>query len=496
LIRHEVLAKAYALEKEGKLDEARNLYWQVIDEGFDGSFPFERIQIIAARQRNYEEAITVCKRYLDVAHTVHQSGIEKKIRRTEESILKYERMLGKKDSATIHEIIDRILSNASQIAKDRLTNTLPSLQLRHQIPEWARQVSLIQPNHVPPLQMFYPQYQNLDKEQRNFYDHMRQNLITEKPIDVKGNISYLFLYAYEVIETMKKRPAESLNQLRALQHVYRKEETFSRYLTLWIFDAFTYNKAYYEALAYVQQRLSAASRMFVDRVLSLKYKVGVPISGVELYALCKLKSRIMKSNEEAFLGLFEETIRSFENTHGIDLLSVITEQFALKSQESYLFSGVPISDLYTLDFSNYEYSAIGDFQFVLNDWMKTCENTIRVQKGLPKIGEGWISETMLYNVISDICREKGYDVIHHYYPQFLRRQELDIYVPALKLAVEYMGEQHYRPVEIFGGEEGLQRTVERDKRKKTLCEQNGIRITYIKYDEPLDEKFVRARIGI
>lgn len=66
----------------------------------------------------------------------------------------------------------------------------------------------------------------------------------------------------------------------------------------------------------------------------------------------------------------------------------------------------------------------------------------------------------------------------------------------MKFGIEYMGEQYYRPVDIFGGEEGLKSTIERDLRKKTLCEQNGIRITYIKYDESLDEKYIRTRIGI
>jgi hypothetical protein len=224
--------------------------------------------------------------------------------------------------------------------------------------------------------------------------------------------------------------------------------------------------------------------------------LGVPVSGDEIYGLCKVSSRIVKSNKDAFVSLLEENVRTFEKTHSVDLLSVITEQFALKLQHNYLFSGVPTIDLYALDLPNYDYSVIGDFEFVLKDWMKAAENAIRIQKGLPKIGEGWISETMLFNTVSNLCKEKGYDAIQHHYPPFLHRQELDIYIPALKLGIEYMGEQHYRPVEIFGGEEGLKRTIERDLRKKTLCDQNGIRITYIKYDESLDEQYIRTRIGI
>jgi hypothetical protein len=487
---------AYALEKEGKLDEAKKLYWQRINEGFDGSFPYERIQIIAAKQRNYEEAITACKRYLSVANTVMQSGIEWKIKRTEELVLKYERMSAAKKMPTTQEIIDRMLSNTSKLAKDRFTSALPNFQSRHQIPEWARELFLVQVNDVPPLKMFYPQYENLDKQQQKFYDNMRQNLMNKRPIDVKGNISYLFLYAYEVIRMMKTHPDGALNQLRVLQHIYRREETFSRYLTMWVFDAFTYNKAYYEAIAYMQTRPSSESLMFTSRILSLKYHLGVPISGAELYGLSKTDSGIVKSNEDVVVNLLEDNVRNFEKTHNVDLLSVITEQFALKTRHNYLFSGALTHDLYSSDLPNYDYSVIGDFQFILKDWMRTAENVVRTQKGLPKIGEGWLHETMLFNIVSDLCKEKGYDVIRHYYPPFLNRQELDIYIPALKRGIEYMGEQHYKPVEIFGGLEGLKKTIERDLRKKTLCEQNGIHVTCIKYDESLDEKYISTRIDV
>ncbi len=485
--------KAYALEKAGKLDEARQVYWQSINEGFYGSFPFERIIIMAAKRRDYEECITACKKYISIPHT--ESGVERKIRRMEALIVKYERMLSKETVPTTDGIVAGIRSKASQLARDRFTNALPSLQSRHEVPEWAREVSLIQINDVPPLEMFYPQYGNLDRKQQTFYDDFRQHFLNRTPIDVKGNISYLFLYAYEVIGRLKSDPHESIEQLRALQHVYGREETFARYLTLWIFDAFTYSKAYYEALAYVQLRLGSESLMFTSRVLSLKYHLGVPISGSEVYSLCRTDSRIVKSNKDVCIDLLENSIRTFETAHGIDFLSVLTEQFALRTKDNYLFAGVPTGP-YSLDLPHYDYAVIGDIAYLLQDWMRVAENSIRMQKGLPKIGEGWISETMLFNIVADICKEKGYDVIHHHYPPFLHRQELDIYIPDLKHGIEYMGEQHYKPVAIFGGEEGLKSTIERDQRKKILCEQNGIELTYVKYDEGLDEKYIRSRIGI
>ena len=49
---------------------------------------------------------------------------------------------------------------------------------------------------------------------------------------------------------------------------------------------------------------------------------------------------------------------------------------------------------------------------------------------------------------------------------WLEGQRLDIFVPALALAIEYNGMQHYFPVDLFGGEQGLADRQEMDPRKR------------------------------
>ena len=39
--------------------------------------------------------------------------------------------------------------------------------------------------------------------------------------------------------------------------------------------------------------------------------------------------------------------------------------------------------------------------------------------------------------------------------------KFDIYIPSLNLCVEFQGEQHYKPVERFGGIEGPQKITEK-----------------------------------
>ena len=62
--------------------------------------------------------------------------------------------------------------------------------------------------------------------------------------------------------------------------------------------------------------------------------------------------------------------------------------------------------------------------------------------------------------------------------KFLKRQNVDFYLPDYHVAIECQGKQHFCPIEYFGGERGYKAQIERDKRKFDLCTQNGIKIFY------------------
>lgn len=63
--------------------------------------------------------------------------------------------------------------------------------------------------------------------------------------------------------------------------------------------------------------------------------------------------------------------------------------------------------------------------------------------------------------------------------------------------IEYDGEQHFKPVEIFGGEEGFKNQKMRDEVKDAYCIENEIpllRIAYFDFDridEILNDHFQR-----
>jgi len=99
-----------------------------------------------------------------------------------------------------------------------------------------------------------------------------------------------------------------------------------------------------------------------------------------------------------------------------------------------------------------------------------AENLVRESKGLPKIGEGWISETELFYKIKKAFPK--HKVIHHGRVEWLGMQHFDIYFPKINIAIEYQGKQHTEPIEFFGGETGLSQRIKNDMIKKKKCEEN------------------------
>jgi hypothetical protein len=132
------------------------------------------------------------------------------------------------------------------------------------------------------------------------------------------------------------------------------------------------------------------------------------------------------------------------------------------------------------------------FAEMIDEILREAENHLRSQFGLPRIGEGWISEMTLYNAVKEIMP----DAQHLARPQWLTPQHLDIYIPSRKLAIEYQGKQHFEPVSYFGGEEALLRTKERDLRKKEKCKAQGVKLIYWDYDEPINEEMFVKKLKI
>ena len=111
--------------------------------------------------------------------------------------------------------------------------------------------------------------------------------------------------------------------------------------------------------------------------------------------------------------------------------------------------------------------------------LRKVENEIRVSKGFKIVGS-YTNESILYVKLKEHFTD--YKVISQGRPEWLGRQSLDIYFPEYNIGIEYQGEQHFRPIDFFGGVEkfNLQRNL--DEKKKQLCLKNNCSLIEVKED--------------
>ncbi len=86
-----------------------------------------------------------------------------------------------------------------------------------------------------------------------------------------------------------------------------------------------------------------------------------------------------------------------------------------------------------------------------------------------------------------IIRERYHDAVWQYKHPDLRfsdtgrKMELDIWIPSIKTAVEYQGQQHFMAVDSWGGKTALRKLRKRDAEKRRACLKCGIRLIEISY---------------
>jgi hypothetical protein len=124
------------------------------------------------------------------------------------------------------------------------------------------------------------------------------------------------------------------------------------------------------------------------------------------------------------------------------------------------------------------------------------EHIKMITENLDVFSVQWKSEYELYELLKDLLSKYNTEVVFHYYPKYLKGQELDLFFKykRKKIGIEYQGKQHFEPIDFFGGEESFNKTKERDERKKDLCEKNNVHLIYYNYDEEISESVLRQKI--
>ena len=72
--------------------------------------------------------------------------------------------------------------------------------------------------------------------------------------------------------------------------------------------------------------------------------------------------------------------------------------------------------------------------------------------------------------------------------KLIKKLRFDFYLPEKDIFIEFDGEQHYKPIDRFGGQEGFNETLKRDNAKNEWCEENNKQLIRIKYGENVVDK--------
>lgn len=370
---------------------------------------------------------------------------------------------------------------------------------------------------VPPWNIYYPSLSEATLEQKRFYNYWLKNFEKGKFIDINGNLSYIFVYLYSVIERfINDKDINHLSSIfEKLNRGYCIYEKIKDYLTIWLADAYLYINNYDKAWEVLKKE---GVKLRLDYFFNLKLMCkDKSIDGQDLLRINGRRNGITRLGrehlKEEIINLTTIFLKDFEKKYGKNIVeyyclkfdfSNLTEgdfielenfypnekDFLLRKKKykerekkkfpskygHYLFRGAPISKPF-IEFEAIPYIIWVAIKNEAKRILRECENTIREEENIPRVGECWVSETELfYKTLKAFPNEK---IVHHGRPTWLSQQHLDIYFPLKNIGIEYQGEQHQKPVEYFGGKKALEKRQKLDRRKKRLCEKHGCKLLYV-----------------
>lgn len=351
---------------------------------------------------------------------------------------------------------------------------------------------------VPAFFEYAPTQEVMNSSQKFFYQKWLKHWQRGNAIDIDEQFSYLFCYMISLVQRSDPKTIASdiSDLLTAYPNVNKNSNNFVSFASAYVADAHVLQKEYDTAisvLAGIQLKVVEIHPIVRNKLLSIKLFVAEDLCGIDLLTLFGSPEWTRFGRENFFEmgdcldGLIAERRTSSDRTF---LVHMMEEYSFATLQDAYPLFGYHSDAKRYLDYLPYYYfhTTPKAYPFV-TPLVREAENVLREKFGIPKIGEGWVSETELFYKLREAFPNRK--IIQHASPKWLGRQHLDIYFPDLEVAVEYQGRQHDKPIGFFGGEEAFRRTLERDARKRRLCEQNGVTLLYVRPGYILDELVVQ-----
>ena len=92
-------------------------------------------------------------------------------------------------------------------------------------------------NKVPEFNEYFPALENMSHEQIKFYKTLKKSLDKNKYIEIDKNISYVFLYLYELLKKYNGQDFDVLyRKLIYFSELYKEDNKISEYCLFWAHD--------------------------------------------------------------------------------------------------------------------------------------------------------------------------------------------------------------------------------------------------------------------
>lgn len=315
----------------------------------------------------------------------------------------------------------------------------------------------------------------MNPEQLMFYNSIEEKLSQNQHVNINGQIGYIFTYLLEKLDNWETYGYEYLYEhFMLISENYNYESKLSGYCRAWAFDCLL-------GMGRLEEYIRATEPDNIFLLSSIKSNLRIAIQrelGADIHSLDYTQLYGIKKNKfnTTHQTLFKDFIAKEFHKSRHEIESIINDKKLTleipKSKGFILFAGSHIFQKPKLNLEIVSYERCQNLKEKIFDLVRLSENEARKCIGIPEIGQGWVSETILYKEIKEHFEETS--VIQHGKPSWLGRQHYDVWLPIWKIAVEYHGEQHYMPIEYFGGQESYENTVKRDKKKEDISRENGI----------------------
>lgn len=377
--------------------------------------------------------------------------------------------------------------------------------------------------NVPEWSEYTPSLANANNKQKAYYKKWLKEFNKNNFLDIDGNLSYIFVFLYSVIaDFLQNRDIDYIVEIfDKVNKGYGNYKSINQFLPIWKSDAYRYIGQYDKALEVIKKKglLGFQASVFAQVISKTKSNFIDGNDLIQIVGINKL-TNFGKDHKKEIAEVGTIFLDDFYKENGLNIVQYFLEKFNLQNltendlkelkkyipnDENYqslkiqyeihnkrltkdknynylhgLFIGVPVIINPDLIEDKYVYIPSIITEAMKNETkriLRECENTVREEMDLPKIGEGWISETNLYYEIKETFPNEV--VVHHGRPSWLGRQHLDVYFPEKNIGIEYQGEQHQNPLEYFGGEKAFKHREKLDKRKMDRCKENNCKLIYV-----------------